>query len=172
LPLLQGEYPTDDQPRSRNAQTAPSPAPRLFSESLPIRTGCHGLRGRFRPSRPAQPFRACIPVSFGPANPPGNLTVDREVCVERFIGVDDARSSLVRLVEQVAAGGDVVALTKRGKALAVLVSRDEYLQMKLVVSERARAELAEALGSARRKVREAGLDAGMIDEAIAAARQL
>jgi prevent-host-death family protein len=98
--------------------------------------------------------------------------VDREVRVERFVGVEDARSSLGRLVEQVAAGGDVVALTKRGKALAVLVSRDEYLQMKLTASERARAELAEALGSARRKIRAAGLDAGVIDEAIAAARQL
>jgi len=48
----------------------------------------------------------------------------REVCVERFIGVDDARLSLGRLVEQVAAGGDVVALTKWGKAPAVLVSRE------------------------------------------------
>ena len=118
------------------------------------------------------PGTVALRLGFGPANPQDNLTVDREVCVERFVGVDDARSSLGRLVEQVAAGGDVVALTKRGKALAVLVSRDEYLQMKLVASERARAELAEALGSARRKVREAGLDAGVIDEAIAAARQL
>jgi prevent-host-death family protein len=92
--------------------------------------------------------------------------------VERFVGVDNARGSLGRLVEEVAASGDVVALTKRGKALAVLVSREEYVQMKLAASERARAELAESLGSARRTVREAGLDVAVIDEAIAAARQL
>ena len=92
--------------------------------------------------------------------------------MERFVGVEDARSSLGRLVEQVATGGDVVALTKRGKALAMLVSRDEYLQMKLAASERARAELAQALDSARRRVQDAGLDAGVIDEAISAARQL
>jgi len=54
----------------------------------------------------------------------------------------------------------------------VLVSRDEYLQMKLAASERARAELGEALGSVRRAVREAGLDVGVINEAIVAARQL
>jgi prevent-host-death family protein len=95
-----------------------------------------------------------------------------EVHVERFIGVDDARASLGRLVEDVAAGGDVVALTKRGKALAVLVSRDEYVQMKLASSERARADLTIALGAARTAVREAGLDVAVIDEAIAAARQL
>jgi len=92
--------------------------------------------------------------------------------MERFVGVEDARGSLGRLVEEVAASGDVVALTKRGKALAVLVSRDEYAQMKLAASEHARAELADALGAARRAVREAGLDVEVIDEAIAAARQL
>ncbi|MGC8513891.1 MAG: type II toxin-antitoxin system Phd/YefM family antitoxin [Acidimicrobiales bacterium] len=49
----------------------------------------------------------------------------------RFVGVDGARSLLGRLVGEVAAGGDVVSLTKRGKALAVLVSREEYLELKL-----------------------------------------
>lgn len=92
--------------------------------------------------------------------------------MERFVGVEDARSSLGRLVEEVAAGGDVVALTKRGKALAVLVSRDEYTLMKLAASERARAELGDALGAVRRSVRDAGLDIDVVDEAIAAARQL
>lgn len=92
--------------------------------------------------------------------------------MERFVGVDDARSSLGRLVEEVAGGGDVVSLTKRGKALAVLVSREEYLELKLAATERARAELNEALAQARSTVSEAGLDAGVIDEAIAAARQL
>jgi len=93
---------------------------------------------------------------------------DRKVRVERFVEVEDACSSLDRLVEQVAASGDVVTLTKQGKALAVLISRDEYLQMKLVASERkrTRAELAEILGSVRRQVREAGLDVEVVDEAL------
>jgi prevent-host-death family protein len=101
-----------------------------------------------------------------------NTEVDMEVDMERFLGVDDARGSLGRLVEEVSTGGDVVALTKRGKALAVLMSRDEYVRLKLVATERVRAELGEALGSARRAVRDAGLDVAVIDEAIAAARQL
>lgn len=92
--------------------------------------------------------------------------------MERFVGVDDARSPLGCLVEEVAASGDVVSLTKRGKALAVLVSREEYLELKLAATERARAELTEALAQARSTVSEAGLDVGVIDEAIAAARQL
>lgn len=66
----------------------------------------------------------------------------------------------------------MVALTKRGKALAMLVSRDEYMQMKLAANQPARVELAAALSSVRREVREAGLDAGVIDEAMAPARQL
>jgi prevent-host-death family protein len=111
-------------------------------------------------------------VTAEAVNLPANLTVDLEVHMERFVGVEDARSSLGRLVEEVAAGGDVVALTKRGKALAVLVSRDEYAQMKLAASERARAELNDALGGVREAVRQAGLGVEVIDEAIAAARQL
>ena len=48
--------------------------------------------------------------------------------MERFVGVEDARGSLGQLVDDVAAGGDVVALTKRGKPLVVLVSREEYMR--------------------------------------------
>jgi hypothetical protein len=44
--------------------------------------------------------------------------------------------------------------------------------MKLAASERARAELGDALLAARRAVNDAGLDVEVIDEAIAAARQL
>jgi hypothetical protein len=44
--------------------------------------------------------------------------------------------------------------------------------MKLAATEQARAELGEALGSARSAIRKAGLEVGAIDEAIAAARRL
>ena len=92
--------------------------------------------------------------------------------MERFIGVEDARGSLGQLVDDVAASGDVVALTKRGRPLAVLVSREEYMRLKLAQTDQARSELREALGVARRKVAAAGLDPGVVDEAIAAARRL
>ncbi len=92
--------------------------------------------------------------------------------MERFVGVEDARGSLGQLVDDVAAGGDVIALTKRGRPLAVLMSREEYMRMKLAQTEQARTELREALSVARQKVGEAGMDPGVIDDAIAAARQL
>lgn len=92
--------------------------------------------------------------------------------MERFVGVEDARASLGRLVEEVAGGSDPVALTKRGKALAVLVSRDEYMALRLVEAEAARAKLADALNCARSVVANAGLGTEVIDEAIAAARVL
>ncbi len=92
--------------------------------------------------------------------------------MERFVGVEEARGSLGQLVDDVAAGGHVVALTKRGRPLVVLVSREEYVRLKLAQADQARSELREALGEARRKVGAAGLDPGVIDEAIAAARRL
>lgn len=88
------------------------------------------------------------------------------------MGVEEARGSLGQLVDDVAAGGDVVALTKRGRPLVVLVSREEYVRLKLAQADQARRELREALGEARRKVGSAGLEPGVIDEAIAAARRL
>ncbi len=92
--------------------------------------------------------------------------------MERFVGIEDARGSLGHLVDEVATRNEVVALTKRGKALAVLVSRDEYLQLKLAATENARARLERALDSARQSVDAAGLDPSVIDEAVAAARRL
>lgn len=57
--------------------------------------------------------------------------------MERFVGVDDASSSLDRLVEKMASGGDVVSLAKWGKALAELVRREECRELKLAAAERA-----------------------------------
>ncbi len=90
--------------------------------------------------------------------------------MERFVGVEEARGSLGRLVEEVAATGEAVALTKRGHALAVLVSRTEYEAMRNAAVVRARALLDERLAAVRREVERAGLDASVVDEAIAAAR--
>lgn len=127
----------------------------------------HLLSGRPPAAQPGDCVRPSLPHTYRIT-----LRFTWRCSVERFLGVEDARGSLGRLVEEVAGGSDVIALTKRGKALAMLVSREEYVQMKLAATERARMELSEALGSARDAVREAGLDAGVVDEAIAAARRL
>lgn len=90
--------------------------------------------------------------------------------VERFVGVEEARGSLGKLAEEVAAG-DEVWLTKRGRPLAVLVGRDEYDRMRAAATRAERAELAERLAEARRRVKEAGVDPQIIDDALAAVRQ-
>lgn len=90
--------------------------------------------------------------------------------VERFVGVEEARGSLGKLAEEVAAG-DAVWLTKRGRPLAVLVGRDEFDRMRAAVTRAERAELAEGLAEARRRVKEAGVDPQIIDDALAVARE-
>ena len=46
------------------------------------------------------------------------------------------------------------------------------MRLKLAETDRARSELREVLSAARRKVAALGLDPGVVDEAIAAARRL
>ena len=92
--------------------------------------------------------------------------------MERYLGIEEARGQLGRLAEEVAEGGDVVILSKRGKAKAVLVNRDEYYRLKLEASRQAREELGRALGRARQRIAESGLDPSVVDEALDAARRL
>ena|SRR5579875_2528632 len=89
--------------------------------------------------------------------------------MERFVGVEEARSTLGRLAEDVAAG-DEVWLTKRGRPLAVLVGRDEFDRLRAAASRAQRAELTQRLADVRRLVTDAGLDPQVIDEALMAAR--
>jgi prevent-host-death family protein len=91
--------------------------------------------------------------------------------MERFVGIEEARASLGRLVEEVAASGEHIAVTKRGRALAVLMSRDEYAQLKQLANQQAREELGRHLADARQRVEAAGLDPSVVEQAIAAARR-
>ena len=91
---------------------------------------------------------------------------------ERFVGVEEARGQLGRLVDQVADGADPIALTKRGQPLAVLVSRDEWEALHELVRAEARDELRRRLKQVRRRVSSAGLDPTAVDEAMEAARKV
>lgn len=90
--------------------------------------------------------------------------------MERTIGVDKARGRLGQLAEKVAADDEAVVLTRRGEALAVLVSPAEYDRLtearRLMAQEKLRASLAQV----RQSVADAGLDVSVVDEAITAAR--
>jgi prevent-host-death family protein len=92
--------------------------------------------------------------------------------MERSVGVERARGKLGRLAASVAAGEEPVVLTRRGRAEAFLVGRDEYAAFKLKRSEAARAELEKKLDEVRKRIEGSGLDATVVDEAVAAARRL
>lgn len=91
---------------------------------------------------------------------------------ERFVGVEQARGQLGRLVEEIAQGADPIALTKRGQPLAVLVNRDEWEALRELVRADARDELRRRLEQVRRRIGSAGLDPSTVDEAIEAARKV
>ncbi len=90
--------------------------------------------------------------------------------MERTVGVDKARAKLGQLAEEVGASEESVVLTRRGQALAVLVSPAEYERL---VEDRRRGaseQLRERLAVVRKSVADAGLDVSVVDEAISAAR--
>ena len=92
--------------------------------------------------------------------------------MERRIGVESARGELGRLVEEVGRGGEPILFSKRGQALAVLVSREEYARLKQAATQLIRAELQDRLARVRQRVEEAGLEPGLVDEAVEAARAI
>lgn len=91
--------------------------------------------------------------------------------MERFLGVEEARGKLGQLAEEVAARGEPIVLTRRGRPLAVLLSRDEYSRFKLAETAAARAELERYLLEVRRKTKAARLKRSVVDEAIAAVQR-
>ena len=91
---------------------------------------------------------------------------------ERFIGVEQARGQLGRLVDDVAGGSEPISLTKRGRPVAVLVNRDEWEALQQLVRAEAREALRQRLSQVRERVTDAGLDPSAVDEAIEAARKV
>jgi antitoxin YefM len=90
--------------------------------------------------------------------------------MERTIGVDKARTRLSQLAEEVAAEDEAVVLTRRGEALAVLVSPAEYDRLTETRRRVAQEELRARLAQVRQSVVDAGLDVSVVDDAITAAR--
>jgi prevent-host-death family protein len=90
--------------------------------------------------------------------------------MQKTIGVDKARARLGQLAEEVSAEDEAIVLTRRGEALAVLVSPNEYDRLVRTSREVAQQQLRARLADVRRTVAEAGLSVSVVDEAIAAAR--
>ena len=90
--------------------------------------------------------------------------------MERTIGVDKARTRLGQIADEIAADEEAVVLTRRGQAVAVLISPSEYDALLELRRRMAREELQSRLVKVREKVASAGLDVSVVDEAIEAAR--
>jgi prevent-host-death family protein len=90
--------------------------------------------------------------------------------VERTIGVDKARAKLGQIADEIAADDEAVVLTRRGQAVAVLISPSEYSALIESRREVAREGLRSRLAEVRESVAAAGLDVSVVDDAIAAAR--
>lgn len=90
--------------------------------------------------------------------------------MERTIGVDKARAKLGEIADEIAADDEAVVLTRRGQAVAVLVSPSEYDSLLEGRRRLAREDLQARLVEVRQTVAAAGLDVSVVDEAISAAR--
>jgi antitoxin YefM len=90
--------------------------------------------------------------------------------MERTIGVDKARARLGQLADEIVAEDEAVVLTRRGQAVAVLISPAEYEALLELRRTLAREELQARLAEVRASVASAGLDVSVVDEAIEAAR--
>lgn len=90
--------------------------------------------------------------------------------MERTIGVDKARAKLGEIADEIAADDEAVVLTRRGQAVAVLVSPSEYDSLLESKRRLAREDLQARLVEVRQSVAAAGLDVSVVDEAITAAR--
>jgi prevent-host-death family protein len=90
--------------------------------------------------------------------------------MERTIGVDKARTRLGQIADEIAADDEAVVLTRRGQAVAVLISPAEYDALLELRRKMAREELEARLADVRENVASAGLDVSVVDEAIEAAR--
>jgi prevent-host-death family protein len=90
--------------------------------------------------------------------------------MERTIGVDKARARLGQLADEIVAEDEAVVLTRRGQAVAVLISPAEYDALLELRRRLAREELQARLAEVRASIASAGLDVSVVDEAIEAAR--
>ncbi len=92
--------------------------------------------------------------------------------MEKIIGVDEARAKLGTLVKEVSNYGKSVVITRRSKDQAVLIGRDEYIKLREIEAENARIKLRDAIKKIRDFIKEEGLSAEEVEEAIKAVRSL
>jgi len=86
--------------------------------------------------------------------------------MEKIIGVDEARAKLGTLVKEVSNYGKSVVITRRSKNQAVLIGRDEYIKLKEIEAQNARIKLRSVIKKIKDLIKEEGLSAEEVEEAI------
>ena len=92
--------------------------------------------------------------------------------MERTVGIEEARGRLGEIAEEIAGGGEAVVLSKRGRALAVIVDHTRYARFKEHSSRQARSELQKLLPQIQAEIERSGLDRKLIRQAIDASERL
>lgn len=87
----------------------------------------------------------------------------------RTVPIENDDMRLRELIEQLTEG-DVVQLTRGGRLAAVVVDRESYDRLLLAAGQQARQELKEMAAETRQRIAQAGLDRGLVDEALEAVR--
>jgi len=86
--------------------------------------------------------------------------------VENVMGVEEARRTLGRLIRRIVETGEEVVITRRAREKVVMMDYEEYKKLRELAAEASAAKVSEALVRIRTAVREAGLSAGVVDDAL------
>jgi len=86
--------------------------------------------------------------------------------VENVVGVEEARRTLGRLIRRIVETGEEVVITRRAREKVVMMDYEEYKKLRELAAEASAAKVSEALVRIRTAVREAGLSAGVVDDAL------
>ncbi|WP_334110409.1 type II toxin-antitoxin system Phd/YefM family antitoxin [Thermodesulfitimonas autotrophica] len=86
--------------------------------------------------------------------------------MENVMGVEEARRTLGRLIRRIVETGEEVVITRRAREKVVMMDYEEYKKLRELAAEASAAKVSEALVRIRTAVREAGLSAGVVDDAL------
>lgn len=86
--------------------------------------------------------------------------------MENVVGVEEARRTLGRLIRRIVETGEEVVITRRAREKVVMMDYEEYKKLRELAAEASAAKVSEALVRIRTAVREAGLSAGVVDDAL------
>ncbi|MSQ28231.1 MAG: type II toxin-antitoxin system Phd/YefM family antitoxin [Dehalococcoidia bacterium] len=86
-----------------------------------------------------------------------------DILRSRFVGMNELRQQLPKLLESLAQEGEDVVITRQGKPAAVLMDVEKYLEVQLALREFSDAHYLAELLKARQEIRDGdGIAAGEV----------